>query len=130
MVGVKEGHHELSHHGNDEKKKEKIRDINTFHVTQFAYILDKLKKTQEGDGNLLDHCLIAYGSANSDGNRHNHDDLPVILAGHGGGSVKPGRHIKYKRETPIANLWMSMLDRVDVRVPSLGDSTGALADLG
>jgi len=130
MVGVKEGHHELSHHGNDEKKKEKIRDINTFHVTQLAYILEKLKSVSEGDGNLLDHCLIAYGSANSDGNRHNHDDLPVILAGHGGGSVKSGRHIKYKRETPIANLWMSMLDRVDVRVPSLGDSTGALADLG
>ncbi len=130
QVNVKEGHHELSHHGNNEKKKEKIRDINTFHVTQLAYILDKLRNIPEGDGTLLDHCLIAYGSANSDGNRHNHDDLPILLAGRGGGTVKTGRHIRYAKETPLANLWLSMLDRVDVRVPNLGDSTGALPNLG
>jgi hypothetical protein len=129
FINIREGHHELSHHGNDAKKKEKIRDINRFHVTQLAYLLNKLKSVPEGDGTLLDHCLIAYGSANSDGNRHNHDDLPVLLAGRGGGTVKTGRHIRYADETPLNNLWLSMLERVDVRVPFLGDSTGTLPNL-
>jgi hypothetical protein len=78
---------------------------------------------------LLDHRLIAYGSANSDGNAHNHDDLPVLLAGKGGGTIQTGRHIRYPKETPISNLWLSMLERMDVKVPFLGDSTGALASL-
>jgi hypothetical protein len=129
FAGVPEGHHDLSHHGNDAKKKEKIRDINKFHVTQLAYLLQKLKSIPEGDGTLLDHCLIAYGSANSDGNAHNHDNLPVLLAGKGGGTVQTGRHIVYPKETPISNLWLSMLERVDVKVPFLGDSTGALPNL-
>lgn len=129
FIGVSEGHHDLSHHGNDAKKKEKIRDINTFHVTQLAYLLERLKSIPEGEGNLLDHCMIAYGSGNSDGNAHNHDNLPVLLAGHGGGTIKTGRHIRYKNETPIANLWLSVLERTDVRVPFLGDSTGSLVNL-
>ena len=129
MVGVPEGHHDLSHHGNDPKKKEKIRDINKFHVTQLSYLLQKLKSISEGDGTLLDHCMIAYGSANSDGNAHNHDDLPVLLAGHGGGTIKTGRHLRFPKETPISNLWLSMLERMDVKVPFLGDSTGALSGL-
>ena len=129
MVGVPEGHHDLSHHGNDPKKKEKIRDINKFHVTQLSYLLQKLKSISEGDGTLLDHCMIAYGSANSDGNAHNHDDLPVLLAGHGGGTIKTGRHLRFPKETPISNLWLSMLERLDVKVPFLGDSTGALSGL-
>jgi len=129
MVGVAEGHHDLSHHGNDPKKKEKIRDINKFHVTQLSYLLQKLKSISEGDGTLLDHCMIAYGSANSDGNAHNHDDLPVLLAGHGGGTIKTGRHLRFPKETPISNLWLSMLERMDVKVPFLGDSTGALSGL-
>jgi hypothetical protein len=129
FIGVSEGHHELSHHGNDAKKKEKIRDINKFHVSQLAYLLGKLKSIPEGNGTLLDNCLIAYGSANSDGNRHNHDDLPILLAGRGGGTVKTGRHVRYASETPLANLWLSMLERVDVRTPFIGDSTGALTNL-
>ena len=129
FIGVSEGHHELSHHGNDQKKKEKIRDINKFHVTQFSYLLQKLKSIPEGEGTLLDNCLIAYGSANSDGNAHNHDDLPVLLAGKGGGTIQTGRHIRYPKETPISNLWLSMLERMDVKVPFLGDSTGALSGL-
>lgn len=129
FIGVPEGHHDLSHHGNDAKKKEKIRDINKFHVTQLSYLLQKLKSIPEGDGTLLDHCMIAYGSANSDGNAHNHDDLPVLLAGKGGGTIQTGRHIRYAKETPISNLWLSMLERMDVRVPFLGDSTGALSGL-
>lgn len=129
FIGVSEGHHDLSHHGNDAKKKEKIRDINTFHVTQLAYLLQKLKSTPEGDGTLLDHCQIAYGSGNSDGNAHNHDNLPVLLAGRGGGTITTGRHIRYQNETPLANLWLSLLERMNVSVPFLGDSTGALDKL-
>ncbi len=129
FVGVPEGHHDLSHHGNDEAKKSKIREINKFHMTQLAYILQKLKSIPEGEGNLLDHCMIAYGSGNSDGNAHNHDNLPILLAGHGGGTITTGRHVKYANETPLANLWLSMLERMDVRVPFLGDSTGSLSNL-
>jgi hypothetical protein len=129
FLSVPEGHHDLSHHQNDAKKLAKLREINTFHMKQFAYLLTKLKSIREGDGTLLDHCLIAYGSGNSDGNRHNHDDLPILLAGRGNGTVKTGRHVKYPRETPLNNLWLSMLDRVDVRVPTLGDATGRLQGL-
>ena len=129
FVGVSEGHHDLSHHGNDATKKQKIRDINKFHVTQLAYLLQKLKAVPEGDGTLLDHCMIAYGSANSDGNAHNHDDLPILLAGKGGGTIKTGRHVRFPKETPLSNLWLSMLERMDVKLPFLGDSTGALAGL-
>jgi hypothetical protein len=130
FLGVPEGHHDLSHHGGDLKKRAKIRDINRFHVSQLAYLLTKLKAIQEGDGTLLDHCMIAYGSGNSDGNRHNHDDLPILLAGKGCGTIKPGRHLRYAKDTPLNNLWVSMLDRIKAGVPTLGDSTGRLNDLG
>ncbi|MCO6457538.1 MAG: DUF1552 domain-containing protein [Pirellulaceae bacterium] len=129
FINVAEGHHDLSHHGNDEAKKAKIREINIFHVKQLAYLLEKLRNTPEGDGTLLDHCMIAYGSGNSDGNRHNHDDLPILLAGGGCGTLKPGRHVRYPNETPLANLWLAMLDRVDIEMHQLGDSTGALPGL-
>ncbi len=128
-IGVPEGHHDLSHHGNDEKKKAKIREINKFHVSQLAYLLSRLQSIKEGDGTLLDHCMIAYGSGNSDGNAHNHDDLPILLAGAGCGTIKTGRHIKYPRETPLNNLWLSMLDRMSITMPKLGDSTGRLKGL-
>lgn len=129
FIGVSEGHHDLSHHGNDQKKKEKIRDINTFHVSQFAYLVKKLKSIPEGDGTLLDHCQIVYGSGNSDGNAHNHDNLPILQAGRAGGTIQTGRHVRYANETPLNNLWLSMLERMDVRLPFLGDSTGALQKL-
>ena len=128
-LGVREGHHELSHHGHDAEKIRKIREIHKFHVTQLAYLLGKLKSIREGDGTLLDHCMIAYGSGNSDGDRHNHDDLPLLLAGRGGGTIQTGRHVRVPKETPIANLWQSLLERMDVRVPFVGDSTGPLAAL-
>jgi hypothetical protein len=130
MVGVNEAHHELSHHDNNPVKKGKIRDINKFHTTQLAYFLAKLKSIKEGDGTLLDHSMIAYGSGNSDGNAHNHDDLPILVAGRGCGTVKTGRHIRYAKETPLANLWVSLLDRMDMNVSTLGDSTGRLPGLG
>lgn len=129
FIGIAEGHHELSHHANDPAKKKKIAAINTFHVRQLAYLLEKLKAIREGDGTLLDHCLIAYGSGNSDGNAHNHDNLPILLAGGGGGTLQPGRHIRYPAETPLANLWLALLERVGARVPALGDSTGPLPGL-
>jgi Protein of unknown function (DUF1552) len=129
FIGVSDGHHDLSHHGKDKKKLEKIREINTFHVRQLAYLLEKLKGVKEGDGTLLDHCMVAYGSGNSDGDRHNHEELPILLAGRGCGTINPGRHIVYPKETPLNNLWLSMLDRMDVKLPNLGDSTGALPGL-
>lgn len=131
FVGVREGHHDLSHHGGDEAKKAKIREINKFHTTQLAYLLKRLKSIPEGDGTLLDHCMIAYGSGNSDGNQHNHDDLPILLAGRGCGTIKQGRHINFPRkaQTPLNNLWVSMLDRVKAGVEILGDSTGRLPGL-
>src|SRR5262245_62084363 len=94
FVGVSEGHHDLSHHGRNKAKLEKIQKINRFHLEQFAYLLKKLKSVQEPGGKtLLDSCTIVYGSGNSDGDRHNHDDLPILLAGHGGGALHPGLHI-------------------------------------
>jgi hypothetical protein len=129
FIGVREGHHDLSHHGNDPAKKAKIRDINKFHVEQLAYLLTKLQSIPEGDGTLLDHTMLVYGSGNSDGNAHNHDDLPILLAGGGGGTIQSGRHIRYPKETPLANLWLALLDRMDVQLPYLGDSTGVLSGL-
>jgi hypothetical protein len=128
-LGVNEGHHELSHHGRDPEKIRKIRDINKFHVAQYAYLLQRLKAIPEGEGTLLDHCLISYGSGNSDGDRHNHDDLPILLAGRGGGTIKTGRHVRLPNETPVTNLWSSLLERMDVRVPFVGDSTGRITAL-
>ena len=129
FIDVREGHHDLSHHGNDMEKKAKIAKINTFHTTQLAYLLGKLKSVKEGDGTLLDHCMLAYGSGNSDGNAHNHDNLPVLLAGRGCGTIKPGRHIVYPKETPLNNLWLSMLNRMEIQTQRLGDSTGELKNL-
>jgi len=128
-IGISDGHHDLSHHGGDPEKQKKIREINRFHMQQFAYFLERLRSIKEGERTLLDNSMIVYGGAISDGNRHNHDDLPVLLAGKGGGTIKSGRHVKYPKNTPMNNLFLSMLDRMQVPVQSLGDSTGRLADL-
>ena len=125
-IGVPDGHHDLSHHGGDPAKPERIRKINQFHVAQFAYLLEQLKSIPEGPGTLLDHCMIVYGSGISDGNSHSHDDLPILLAGRGGGTIRTGRHIRYPKETPLTNLYVSMLDRMGVKVAGFGDSTGPL----
>ncbi len=129
VVGVSEGHHQLSHHQNNPVNHRKIRTINRYHITQLAYLLEKLRSIREGNGNLLDNCMIAYGSAIGDGNRHNHDNLPVLLLGKGGGSIRAGRHLRFRRETPLNNLWLSMLDRVGAPTRQLGDSTGLLEGL-
>jgi len=129
MINISEGHHDLSHHGRDPAKQAKIREINRFHVQHLAYLLEKLKSIKEGNGTLLDNCMIVYGAGISDGDRHNHDNLPVLLAGRGGGTIKPGRHVRYPDNTPMANLFMGMLDRLHVPADHVGDSTGRLDNL-
>jgi len=129
FIEVREGHHDLSHHENNAAKQAKIATINRFHVTQLAYMLEKMKAIREGDGTLLDHSMVVYGSGNSDGNRHNHDDLPILFAGKGGNSIRTGRHVSYSLNTPLNNLWLSMLDSMGSRVETLGDSTGRLNNL-
>ena len=128
MIGVPEGHHDLSHHGRDPKKQAKLAKINHFHIDLFAHFLGKLKDIREGDRSLLDSTMLVYGSGISDGNRHNHDDLPVLVVGKGNGTIKPGRHIKYSPQ-PLNNLYLSLLDRFGAPTDRLGDSTGRLPRL-
>jgi hypothetical protein len=129
FIGVSDGHHDLSHHGGNAEKKKKIARINRFHVEQFAYFLEKLKSIKEGAGTLLDHCMIVYGSGIADGDAHSHSDLPVLLAGRGGGSLTPGRHVRFAKDTPMNNLYLGLLDRMGASTERLGDSTGSLAGL-
>lgn len=126
FIGVTEGHHDLSHHGNNADKKAKIAQINKFHIEQIAYFLNKLQGMKEGFGTVLDSSMIVVGSALADGNAHQHHDLPVLLCGGGGGTLKPGRHVHYEKETPMTNLYLSLLDRMGVKADKLGDSTGRL----
>jgi len=129
MIGVSEGHHDMSHHGNDTYKLEQKRKIDLFHMQQLAYILKKMDSIKELDGTLLDNSMIVYGAGISDGNKHNHDDLPILMAGRAGGRLKTGQHMVYPNHTPMNNLFLSMLDRVGVKVEKLGDSTGKLQGL-
>lgn len=129
QIEVPDGHHDLSHHGGDPVKHAKIRQINRFHVSQLAYLLEKLKNTADANGTLLDNSMICYGSAISDGNRHNNENLPVLLAGHAGGAIDSGRHLRVAEETPMCNLFLSMLDRFGAPVDFLGDSTGRVSGL-
>ena len=129
QIGISEGHHDLSHHGRDPQKQSKISQINLFQTQQLAYILEKMNSIKEGDGTLLDNCMVIYGSGISDGNRHNHDNLPILMAGGGGGTIKTGRHVRYPNETPLTNLYLSVLDRMKVPAEKVGDSTGKLDGL-
>ena len=127
VIGVSDGHHDLSHHGNNADKQAKIQKINAFHVEQLAYLLGKLQAVKEKDGTtLLDNVMLVYGSGIGDGNRHNHDDLPILLAGGGGGTVEGGRHLKFKFNTPLMNLNLALFERVGAPAKSFGDSTGVL----
>jgi hypothetical protein len=125
-IGISDAHHPLTHHRNNPEMIEKVRQINRFHVEQFALWIDKLKNTPDGEGSLLDSSMILYGSGLADGNRHTHNDLPLLLVGGGNGTLKPGRHIKYRAETPMANLFVALLDRAGVPVDRIGDSDGTL----
>ena len=128
-IGIPDPHHPLTHHRDNPDWIEKVTQINCLHAELFAYFLKKLKSTPDGDGSLLDHSMIVYGSGLSDGNRHTHEDLPVLLAGRGDGSLKPGRHIVYPSGTPITNLYLTLLDRVGVHPEKIGDSTGKVQHL-
>jgi hypothetical protein len=125
-IGISDGHHNITHHQNDAEKIAKITKINEVHVKLFAYLLERLKATPDGNANLLENSLLLYGSSISDGNLHTHHDLPIVLAGGGGGSVKGNRHLMYPKETPLNNLLLSMLETAGVLVEKLGDSTGKL----
>jgi hypothetical protein len=129
-IEVRDGHHSLSHHGGNVEKTDKIQKIDQFYVEQFSYLVQKMKATPEGEGTLLDNSMLVYGGAIGDGNRHNHDELPILLAGKGQGTIATGRHVRYPRGTPLCNLFLSMLDRVGVKEERIGDSTGRLSDLG
>jgi len=129
QIGVPDAHHGISHHRGDAEKVEKLTKINEYHATLFARWLQRLAATKDGDGSLLDHMMIVYGSSLSDGNRHSHHDLPILVAGGANGKLQMGRHIIYPKETPLTNLYLSLLDHAGVRPEVLGDSTGRLTSL-
>jgi hypothetical protein len=124
--GIRDAFHILSHHSNVQENKDRFAVLNQYHVTLFAYFLEKLRTTPDGDGTLLDHSMVLYGSAMSDGNQHNHTDLPVILAGGASGRLKGGRHLRHPKNTPMANLLVAMLDKLEIPVEKFGDSSGML----
>jgi hypothetical protein len=126
QIGITEAHHQLSHHRNDPATLAKLTRIQTYHIGLFAHFIDKLQSTADGDSSLLDRCLIVYGAGISDSNRHVHERLPVLVVGKGNGGLRTGRHIDYRRDTPITNLHLALLDRFGVRPGRLGDSTGML----
>ena len=128
-IGVADPHHPLTHHGNDPEKIARMAKINAFHVSLFAYYIDKLKSTPDGDGTLLDHSVVLYGSGMGNPNVHDHVNLPIIVAGGGAGRIKGGRHIKYAEPTPLANLHLTMLEKVGVRLDKFADSQGKIDEL-
>ena len=128
-IGVADPHHPLSHHGNDPEKIARMAKINQFHVSLFAEFLQKLKNTREGNGTLLDHSLYLYGSGIGNPNVHDHTNLPILIAGGAAGGMKGNRHVRYEKPTPLANLHLSLLDKVGVRLDSFADSTGRLEDV-
>src|SRR5215208_5067630 len=128
-IGVSDPHHPLTHHGNDPEKIARMAKINAFHVSLFAYFLEKLKSTPDGAGTLLDHSLYLYGSGMGNPNVHDHVNLPIIVAGGGAGRMKGGRHIKYAEPTPLANLHLTLLERVGVRMDAFADSKGKVDEL-
>ncbi len=128
-IGVPDAHHAMTHHSDDPEKIAKVIVINKHHIEMFAYMLERMRTTPDGDGSLLDHSMIVYGSSISDGNQHLHHDLPIVLAGRGGGRLRGGQHLRFPRETPMNNLLLSMLDLVGAPTERLGDSTGKLEGL-
>jgi hypothetical protein len=123
-IGIPDAHHPLSHHENDTQKLDKLGQINLHHMRQFAHLVEKLKNTKEGGASLLDHSLLVYGAGISDSNTHFHDNLPIALVGGAAGGLKGGRHLRYAQETPLTNLWLTVLDKMGVPAEKLGDSTG------
>lgn len=129
-IGISDGHHSVSHHQSDPAKVAKLLKIDEFHVSMFAYLLEKLRTTRDGDGTLLDHSLVLFGSSISESNTHTHDELPIVLAGSGGGQIAGNRHLVYPEQTPLNNLLLNMFDVAEIpHVAGFGDSTGRLTGL-
>jgi hypothetical protein len=128
QIGVPDAHHPITHHQQEAEKVAKVVKINHYHVTQFAYLLDKLRTTPDGDGSLLDHTIMIYGTGMGDCNAHDPRSIPLVLAGGRSAQLKGGRHIRYPKETPLANLHLTLLDKLGVRLDRIGDSTGRLDD--
>jgi hypothetical protein len=119
----------VSHHANNPEKLAKLAKINAYHVSLFAYMVEKMKSTSDGDGSLLDHSIYMLGSGMGNPEVHDHSSLPIVLAGGGAGKLKGGRHIKYEKQTPLANLHLTLLEKVGVRLDTFGDSTGRVDEL-
>lgn len=128
-IGVSDPHHPLTHNGGDPEKLAKVAKVNAFHVSLFAYYLEKLKSVQDGNGTLLDHCMILYGSGMGNPDVHDHTNLPILLAGGGAGKVKGGRHIRYAEAAPLANLHLTLLEKMGVRMERFADSQGKVDEL-
>jgi hypothetical protein len=129
QIGVPDGHHSISHHDNNAEKLAKLAKIDAYHVAQLARFLGKLRETKDGDGNLLDNSMILFGGGISNGNMHNHEKLPVVVAGGGAGQLAGGRHLEYTKDMPMSNVLRSVLDKAGVHTDTLGDATGLLAEL-
>ena len=127
--GVNLPFHPTSHHGGDPEKLEKLAKINNYHISLFAYYLEKLKNTPDGDGSLLDHTLIMYGSGMGNSSIHSHQDLPILVLGGGAGKMKGGRHVKYTERTPLANLHLTLLDKAGIRMDKFQDSKGKIDEI-
>ena len=125
-TSIRDPFHNLSHHSNDRGNMDRFAQLNTYHMSKFAYFLEKLKASPDGDGTLLDHSMVLYGSSLSDGNQHNFSPLPIVLAGGASGQLKGGRHLRFAKDTRMSNLLLAMLDRLGVRLDTFGDSTGRL----
>jgi uncharacterized protein DUF1552 len=126
QIGVPDAHHPITHHAGEVEKIAKVEKINAYHVTQFAYLLDKMRSTPDGDGSLLDHSTLIYGTGMGECNAHDPRNIPFLLAGRGAGTLKGGRHIRYPKETPLANLHLTLLDNFGIHLERIGDSTGRL----
>jgi hypothetical protein len=128
-LGFTDGHHDLSHHGNEVEKNRKLREIDRYHVSLLAYMAEKMMAIREGEGTLLDNAMIVYGSGLSDGDRHDHVNLPVLLVGKGGGALRTGQFLRCRQETPMCNLFVSMLQAAGMPVDRFGDSTEPMPGL-
>jgi hypothetical protein len=125
-IGLPEAHHAMSHHGNNPEKMAQFTKLNTYHAAMFAYFLNKLQAIPDGDGNLLDHTVVMYGSGMSDGNTHNNYNVPVVVVGGRDQKIKGNRHLRYPKGTPLANLSLTLIDKFGVPMERFGDSTGEL----
>jgi hypothetical protein len=126
-IGISDPHHPLTHHSGNQEKIAKVIQINTYHAKMFSYFLERMRSTADGDGSLLDHMMVIYGGSISDANVHKHEDLPILLVGGGDGRLKGGRHVRYPKDTPVANLFLAMLNNLGVPAESFGDSTALLS---